>query len=592
MKNFAPCLVLFLTLSASATIQFVQTQKTWNCTLGGTPGALTCQITSNTHTTGQNLLAVWTFWQSSSTYTVSVGDSDSRNSFVSAIGPTIQSVSTPPISAQLFYAKNIHGTAMGINDVVTVTYTGPTSGSISLAGVVMVEYSGLDINYPLDSVSTGYSYATGAGTALDSGFAAPANTNLLIFGAGVGDTFGTATAGSSNFTDRADNNSSLTGVCGIAEDFIFQPAATALPTLQHANAKCTNSGNWAMQMAVFRDASWTVAGGWTPIRDASTLYADQYPGATPDAQISKALNAAASGQEVQYRCTPGKVLPNFAGTVTITQAVKLRLGGCQFNGPSSGYMFDVTANAVHIAGVGKEHTQLWSLSNTDLIHFEPAAASGGTWEVSNLDLEDNLIYSSTRTTGAAIHSDTGVGVVNTSSSGNSVSLVSGFPFSSGMVGTTLNIAGQNYVVATFVSSSSITLTTSPGNQTGVPYSTLNATVASAHDLLIDGFYDSIYVQGTNDTLFYNINARVPVESTFVFMGPGNSTTCLNCYSEHVGDQSWSSSTPGWVLLLGLQHFRRYRRPVRHGPQLHLHLGSRDIGRFRYWFYGHECGRGN
>jgi len=185
------------------------------------------------------------------------------------------------------------------------------------------------------------------------------------------------------------------------------------------------------------------------------------------------------------------------------------------------------------------------LSNTDLIHFEPAAASGGTWEVSNLDLEDNLIYSSTRTTGAAIHSDTGVGVVNTSSSGNSVSLVSGFPFSSGMVGTTLNIAGQNYVVATFVSSSSITLTTSLGNQTGVPYSTLNATVASAHDLLIDGFYDSIYVQGTNDTLFYNINARVPVESTFVFMGPGNSTTCLNCYSEHVGDQSWSSSTPGY-----------------------------------------------
>jgi hypothetical protein len=111
-----------------------------------------------------------------------------------------------------------------------VTYTGPSSGSISLAGVVVVEYHGLDLNYPLDSVSAGYSYASGAGKALDSGFAVPANTNLLIFGAGFGDTFGSATVGA-NFMDRSDNNGSLSGVCGIAEDYVFTPSLTPLPSL-------------------------------------------------------------------------------------------------------------------------------------------------------------------------------------------------------------------------------------------------------------------------------------------------------------------------------------------------------------------------
>jgi hypothetical protein len=256
---------------------------------------LTCQITSTTHTTGGNLLAVWTFWQSSSTYTASVGDSDSRNSFVSAIGPTVQSNSTPPITAQLFYAKNIHGTAIGTDDVVTVTYTGPTSGSISLAGVVMVEYSGLDINYPLDSVSAGYSYTAGAGTALDSGFAAPANTNLLIVGAGFDDTFGIATAGT-NFMSRANNNTGVSGVCGMVEDYIFTPGLTPPPfTLQHANESCANSGNWAMQMAVFRDASWAVTGGWNPARPAQIQFADQFPGTDPCAQTKAAIEAPVSG---------------------------------------------------------------------------------------------------------------------------------------------------------------------------------------------------------------------------------------------------------------------------------------------------------
>ncbi len=224
MKRFALSLVLLLAIHASATISWVQTKPVWNCTLGGSGGTFTCVFTSTAAVGAGHLLIVWTYWQSSSVFTASVQDTGTptTNTFYSAVGPTIQSNGTTPTTAQLFYAKSIHGSTGG--DQVTVTYTGPASGSISLAGAMMVEYSGLNSLYPLDSVSAGYSYASGAGTALDSGFAAPANTNLLIFGVGASDNFGSATIGNSNFMDRTDNNGAMSGVCGIAEDFIYSPA--------------------------------------------------------------------------------------------------------------------------------------------------------------------------------------------------------------------------------------------------------------------------------------------------------------------------------------------------------------------------------
>jgi hypothetical protein len=91
VKKSALCFVLLLTLPASATISWVQTKATWNCTLGGSGGTLTCQVPTTTHVTSQNLLAIWTFWQSSSTYTAAVSDSPGNNFFYSAVGPTIQS---------------------------------------------------------------------------------------------------------------------------------------------------------------------------------------------------------------------------------------------------------------------------------------------------------------------------------------------------------------------------------------------------------------------------------------------------------------------------------------------------------------------
>jgi hypothetical protein len=68
-----------------------------------------------------------------------------------------------------------------------------------------------------------------------------------------------------------------------------------------------------------------------------------------------------------------------------------------------------------------------------------------------------------------------LGTVNTSSTGNTVTLVTGTPFSSDLVGNVVIINGADYIVATFVSGSQITLTTNPGNQTGVPYLTIPVT---------------------------------------------------------------------------------------------------------------------
>jgi hypothetical protein len=49
-----------------------------------------------------------------------------------------------------------------------------------------------------------------------------------------------------------------------------------------------------MQMAVFRDASWDVAGGWTPSRFGQILDASQFPGSDIGAKANAAYSACAS----------------------------------------------------------------------------------------------------------------------------------------------------------------------------------------------------------------------------------------------------------------------------------------------------------
>jgi uncharacterized phage protein gp47/JayE len=61
------------------------------------------------------------------------------------------------------------------------------------------------------------------------------------------------------------------------------------------------------------------------------------------------------------------------------------------------------------------------------------------------------------------------GTVNTSSSGDTVTLVSGYPFDSTMAGQLISIAGTSYTVSSVSSATALALTTSPGVQTGVPF---------------------------------------------------------------------------------------------------------------------------
>jgi hypothetical protein len=267
-KHFLSALLLFAT-PALATITQVQSNATW-----GTPNTTTCTV-GLTNTTHPNLLVVWATWSPSS-LTASVNDQPNTNSFPSAVGPTVQSASNT--AAQIFYSKSIHGTT---SDNIQINFSG---GTASTASCVAVEYSGADQNYPLDSVSAGYGYS--AGSYMDSGTAAPANANLLVFGGGVNSN-NTLPSPGSGFTSVQSNG----GTGSVTEQMIV----SGNNTLQRATAALSGAGtgNWVMQMAVFRDASWTVAGGWTPTRLRNIVYADQFPGSDIGAQIN---NAAAACQ--------------------------------------------------------------------------------------------------------------------------------------------------------------------------------------------------------------------------------------------------------------------------------------------------------
>jgi hypothetical protein len=277
VKKYALCCIAVLLPLASplsATIAKYQSAAIWNQT-----NTLTCQVPFGGNTQLTDLIVVWTTWQTTpgtpNTLTASVADTQHNGDpntllYPSAVGPTVQPSATNPTGAQIFYAKNLQHVAA---DTITVTY----SGTAASASCVIVEYSGLDTMYPLDSVSAGYSYSTG--TLLDSGTAAPANANLLVFGGGTSDA-GTAGAGS-GFTSIQLNGGSVTE----------QMIVSGNNTLQRATAGLTGvgaPGDWVMQMAVFRDASWTVTNAWSPSRIGQIRHANQFPGIDIGTQINNA----------------------------------------------------------------------------------------------------------------------------------------------------------------------------------------------------------------------------------------------------------------------------------------------------------------
>jgi hypothetical protein len=282
MKNILYAFLLFA-LPAFATIS----QRQSPVSQFNSSSSSTCSATlSGSGYHSGDLIVVWTYWTSSTTLTATVSDLPYKNNYVSAVGPTQSSASTPT-TAQIFYAAN---TKVGTGgDVITVQF----SGSASTSGCVFVEYLGADQNYPLDSVSTGYSTSGNQTGLLDSGNAAPANSNLLVFGGGITDT-GTLLAGT-NFTSIQASGGAITeqNANPISGNNVLQRATACIASGPACST--TASGNWLMQMAIFRDASWTVTGGWNPARPAQVQFADQFPGTDPCAQARTAIETNVNG---------------------------------------------------------------------------------------------------------------------------------------------------------------------------------------------------------------------------------------------------------------------------------------------------------
>jgi len=277
------------------------------------------------------MLAVWTFWESATPYTASVSDLQNNGVFngtiyvyPSAVGPTLQTVSNT--SAQILYAKDITGSGVGHYDTVTVTFTctsTPTicaTSMITSGGIVAVEYSGADTMYPLDSSSAGYSTSGNPTSLLDSGTVAPANANLLVFGGGTIDTPGATAVAGSLFTAVQHSGGSITEqLINTSPNNVLQRATAGLSVL--------GTGNWVMQMAIFRDASWTVANGFGPVRNGQ-IHADQFPGVNSAAQADSAA--------------PGGITE---GTVILPPSMALNgadCTNCTWNQPNVGANFGTT----------------------------------------------------------------------------------------------------------------------------------------------------------------------------------------------------------------------------------------------------------
>jgi hypothetical protein len=200
-----------------------------------------------------------------STATVNAVTDKSGNTYLLAVGPTVQSGTA---SQSIYYAKNIAAAAAGANSV-TVTF----STAAAYPDIRILEYSGADTSNPVDVTAA----SSGSSANSSSGSATTTNATDLIFGANL---VQTATTGpGSGFTKRL-----LTSSDGdIAED----EAVTATGSYA-ATAPVSPSGAWIMQMVAFR----------TPVATSGSFTLSVSPGSVTVAQGSQgtsSITTAVSG---------------------------------------------------------------------------------------------------------------------------------------------------------------------------------------------------------------------------------------------------------------------------------------------------------
>jgi hypothetical protein len=167
-----------------------------------------------------------------STATVSTVKDTLNNSYILAVGPTVQA---GVASQSIYYAKNIAGAAAGAN-TVTVTF----ASAAAYPDIRILEYKGADLANPVDVTAA----SSGNSATSSSGAVTTTNATDLLFGANLVQSV--TTGPGSGFTKRLLTQPDA----DIAED----RAVTATGSYS-ASAPISPSDPWIMQMVAFRTAA-------------------------------------------------------------------------------------------------------------------------------------------------------------------------------------------------------------------------------------------------------------------------------------------------------------------------------------------------
>lgn len=130
----------------------------------------------------------------------------------------------------------------------------------------------------------------------------------------------------------------------------------------------------------------------------------------------------------------------------------------------------IAGQGITLAGTNTQQVHLHRMANANCDMIQYTAPVGKTFyfcQLINLYLDGNK---TNNISGAGFHIVVTNGTVNTTASGNLVTWESGSAFTSAMAGTTMLIFNVPYTVnAVNVGAQTLTLTSSPGTQTGVAY---------------------------------------------------------------------------------------------------------------------------
>jgi hypothetical protein len=179
--------------------------------------------------TAGNLNVVVVGWSDSTSTVTAVSDTQG-NAYSRAVGPMV----TSGVSQSIYYAKNIVGAGAGVN-TVTVKF----NTTASYPDIRIAEYSGLDLNNPLD-VSGG---TVGTATAVDSGAVSTTNANDLLVGADTVLTL--TTAAGTGYSNR---------IITYPDGDLLEDRVVSATGSYHATATLSGGGGWVMQLVAFKAA--------------------------------------------------------------------------------------------------------------------------------------------------------------------------------------------------------------------------------------------------------------------------------------------------------------------------------------------------